>query len=134
MELRYVYRRVEDAIGSAIEVADSPHGRLTLQLRHLFREQRDIARHTGMLAMCMASLAGNDRMNVEAASNNVSELLDRSLYQEMPYLKPKKEEINKDKYAEYFKQLEEFTESLKKEKEKQAAEAADDSKQKTETA
>lgn len=118
MEFRYVYRRVEDVIGSEAKIEDSPHGRLTRQLRYAFREHRDVAHYTEATALCLASLGGNKAMDVSRLGPEVSRLLDRSLDQRAPYLKSKDEtpKAGKSAYDDYFEQLAAFTEKLKKEK------------------
>lgn len=123
MEFRYVYRRVEDVIGSPLVIKDSPHGRLTRQLRYAFREHRDVAHHTEVTAMCLASMGGNPSIDASKMGSEVSMMLDRSLEQKIPYLKqPEEKPASKSMYDEYFKQLAEFTAERNKAKEAQKKE------------
>lgn len=121
MELRYVYRRVEDAIGVPLNEANSPHLSITKKLRLDFRELRDFARHSEVTAICLASLTGNPEIDVEKMHERVSDVLSIALDRKMPYLKiieqeEEKKRNKKDKYAEYFKQLEAFKKELEEKK------------------
>lgn len=121
MELRYVYRRVEDAIGVPLNEVNYPHSSITKRLRVDLRELRDFARHSEVTALCLASLSGNPEIDVEKMHERVTDVLSVSLDRKMPYLsiiekKEEKKRKRKDKYAEYFKQLAEFKKELEENK------------------
>jgi hypothetical protein len=127
LEFRYVYRRVEDVIGSHVAIADSPHGRLAKQLRYAYREHRDVARYTEATALCLASLGGNRAMDVSKLGSEVSRLLDKSFDQRAPYMKSPDDKPAPDKssYDEYFEQLAAFTDELNRSKADKARQAAE---------
>ena len=116
MELRYVYRRIEDAIGTPLTIKESLHSGLTRQLRYSFREARDIAHHTEVNALCLASLSGNKRVDAIDMSTKIADMLDRSLVQAVPYLKnvleSKPQAASKSDYELAFEELAEFTKEL----------------------
>jgi hypothetical protein len=119
LELRYVYRSIEDAIGSRLDIEDSPHAWVTRKIRRDFREAHDLARHKEMFAMCMAAMSGNSDLDVQKMSDNVSDVLHDALYLKVPYIKPKaeKQDIKKQgSYDMYFDMLKEMQNKIDEEK------------------
>lgn len=127
MEFRYVFRRVEDAIGAPLTIQESPHAYLTRKLRRDLRESRDIARHTEVTALCLASLAGNPSMDARGLADRVSELLSDVFKELMPYSKEALEAHDtpqETNYDEYFKELEEMKKEIAAKKAAEQTDAA----------
>ena len=108
MELRYVYRSIEDAIGEPLKMPDSPHLWITQRLRRDYREARDIARHKEIIALCTAALGGNDSLDAAKMSGSVSDAAFNALYCKIPYMEKKESTVDFKKpesYDVYFEQL-----------------------------
>lgn len=114
MEFRYVYRRVEDAIGAPLNIKESHHSWITRQLRFAVRERRDIAHATEVTAICLSALSGNSGIDVSKTMDRLTVVLDKAVNQRMPYIKTedKDEEEKKTDYSDAFAQLAKFTEEL----------------------
>lgn len=119
MEFRYVFRRVEDAIGAPLAIEESLHSHLTRKLRHDYRETRDIARHNEITVLCLASMAGNPNTDTDKLGQDVADMLDEILMKFMPYTRKELEARKAPKeqnFDEYFQQLEEMKRGLEAEK------------------
>jgi len=122
LELRYVYRRVEDRIGIVLDIEDSPHASLTRNLRMFLREMKDIAQHTALNATCVAALAGNPSIDVQKVGLRIADILDRTFYNTFPYSKATKDdESDLSKYDKYFEKLRQINERNKKKAEEEKA-------------
>ena len=117
MELRYVYRKVEDDIGFRIHKPETPHSFLTRRLRFDLRELKDVAHRSELLATCMSSLAGNGSLDVIKVNDKVMDILSDAFSTKLPYVKQKDkpaESDDQDVIDGYFKELEEFSEKLRR--------------------
>lgn len=115
MENRYVYRSIEDGIGSPITSANSPHTSILRRLRRDYRESRDFAKYVEVCAISKAALYSHERFDVEQCQSNVTDLLGKVYDNTFPYDKRKEEEQNnmqnmtkEEFYEQCFKELAEL--------------------------
>jgi len=75
-----------------------------------------------LTAICLSSLGGNANLDVSKLGVSISQLLDKSLQQGLPYLAEfldseedtsEKDDVSSGAYDEYFKQLEEMNKERK---------------------
>lgn len=117
MENRYVYRSIEDGIGSPITSANSPHTSILRRLRRDYRESRDFAKYVEVCAISKAALYSHERFDVEQCRDLVADTLERMYYKTFPYIKKQVTEqkaISKEEYyAQCFARLEEMEKANK---------------------
>lgn len=86
MELRYVYRLIEDDIGTNRLVERSPHSEIARRIRIDYRESRDFSERTKSLALCLASISGNGSIDIKKTSESVNSMLLEAFSQKLPYI------------------------------------------------
>lgn len=92
------------------------------------RELKDVAHRSELLATCMSSLAGNGSLDVIKVNDKVMDILSDAFSTKLPYVKQKDkpaESTDQDVIDGYFKELEEFSDKLRRQQEAAEGDAAD---------
>lgn len=104
MESRYVYRCIEDAIGTPLP-EPCPHTSITSILRMRYRESRDVYAFSVAQASCLAAIAGNPSISAAKTGENAFGMLAAAKLILMPYMEKSEassEDEETSKYEKYF--------------------------------
>lgn len=120
MEVRYVYFRLKDAIGSPFTAEMSPHAMLTRKLRMQMLEQQEIIRQSDIEILCKSTLLGNSGLDISKVQDYINPLISKSFSMRFPYVRiteEHKKSDTEDRYAKYFKYLDELEQEKAKSQE-----------------